>query len=733
MRLRLSSAPGFGSVAGLLWAFGGFLVLAVAWTWPLARHITRRVPQDQGDPLLNTWILWWNTQALPFTSAWWSPPVFYPMPGSLALSEHLLGVSAITTPLQWLGVGALTAYNISLILSFALSGFFTFLLVRYLATRGAPKSSSAATAAALIAGVAYGFAPYRASQLAHLQVLHSQWMPLALLAMHGYVDRGRRAWLALFAIAWLLQALSNGYYLLFFPVLIALWLAYFVDWRRAPRRGLHLVATWSAASLLLVPGLLEYRGVHAALGLARSFGEMLTFSGDLAAFTRRPPQLAFWPNLTSTNQETFLYPGIVAAILVIAGLAWPRRPVECVPADRARRPLLFYAGATVIASWLALGPAPAGAGIGVLGFPYTLLTYLPGFSALRVPARLVMLAYLCLAVAAGLGFARLAPTRPSRLRLMTAVVVAALAFDAWPRVMPLTAVPPRVLLPDVPGAAVLELPPDEDAASTAAMYRAMQHGRPLINGYSGHRPPHYRILAHSLRSGDPTVITQLARLRPLIIAINADWDRDGGFLDVVQSVPGIERRSVTSLGPVFLLPKQPALRVPPAGTALPFRAHTEGTNAAVLDLGRVHVVRTLGFPLRGHHRDFGARVEIEGSTDGRTWKSLWLDWTGGLALAGALEDPLVVPVRFVLPDVTVRYLRIHPVEDWMLREMQVESSVHRFIESSVHRFIDSSVHRFIGSSVHRFIGSSIHRSIDSSIHRPIGSSDYRSIDEPMIR
>lgn len=655
-------------MAGFFGALGGFLAAAVVWTWPLGAYLSRRVPQDPGDPVLNTWILWWNTQAIPFTDAWWSPPVFYPMAGSLALSEHLLGVAALTTPLQLMGASPLAAYNVSLILSFALSGFFAFLLVRYLLIRGTAGSSAfAATAAAVIAGAAYGFAPYRAGQLAHFQVLHSQWMPLALLAMHAYLDGGRRGWLVLFAAAWLLQSWSNGYYLLFFPVLIGLWLVYFVDWRRAPRRGVHLAAAWAGASILMLPGLLEYRHVQSSLGLARTLGEMLTFSADAAAFTRRSPQLALGPTLTSTNQETFLYPGIVACVVVLAGLALTarHRGHAAGTGPLRRPPLPFYAAAAVIMCWFAMGPAPAGAGMASLTLPYTALTYLPGFSGLRAPARFVMLGYLCLAAAAGLSFARLAAWRPARTGAKALLVLAALAADAWPRPMPLSPAPVRVQLPDVAGAAVLELPADVDVTSAAAMYRAMQHRRPLVNGYSGHQPPHYRILVHSLRSGDPTVVTELARLRPLIIAIDAGHDRDGGFLGLVQSVPGIELGSASGLGPVFVLPKQPARRIPPAGPALPFRASAAGRNAVVLDLGGVHVVRTITFPLRGHHRDLGARVEIEGSTDGQTWTSHWLDWTGGLALAGALEDPLLVPVRFILPDVPVRYLRIHPVEEWM--------------------------------------------------------------------
>jgi hypothetical protein len=44
------------------------------------------------------------------------------------------------------------------------------------------------------------------------------------------------------------------------------WLAWFVDWRLAPKRGLAIVAVWIAASLPLVPVLLKYREVQGPSG-----------------------------------------------------------------------------------------------------------------------------------------------------------------------------------------------------------------------------------------------------------------------------------------------------------------------------------------------------------------------------------------------------------------------------------------------------------------------------------
>jgi hypothetical protein len=392
-------------VAGHLAALGAFFALAVAWTWPLGRHLTSRVGPDAGDPVLNAWILWWNSQAVPFTDHWWSPPIFFPLEGAFALSEHLAGIALFTVPFQLAGLSPLGAANSALILSFALSAFFTYLLVRrLLAASGLPPFTIAA--AAFCAGMAFGFAPYRAGQLSHLQVLTTQWMPLALLGMHGYLADGRWRWLALTAFAWVVQALSNGYYLIFFPVLVAGWFAWFVGFGRQWRRGAVLLASYAAASLLLLPGLLQYLMVHQQLGLERHITEMRVFSGDLRAFLTPPHGLVFWPDLAFANQETFLFPGVTALALVALALVLRRG------LPPALYPLPFYASAALVMWWLSLGPALPEDGLPARLRLYTLLAELPGFGGLRVPARFAMLGYLCLAVAAGLALARLLPSAP---------------------------------------------------------------------------------------------------------------------------------------------------------------------------------------------------------------------------------------------------------------------------------------------------------------------------------
>ena len=637
-----------------------FAALAIAGTWPLATVLSSRIAFDPGDPFLNTWILWWNAQAAPFTSAWWSPPIFYPMPGALALSEHLAGIAVLTTPLIRLGGSPVLAYNAAFLLSYTLSGFFTYLLVKRL---------TGSDAAAFCAGLAYAFAPFRAGQLSHLQVLTSQWLPLQLLGLHLYVETRRRRHLATFAAAWILQGLSNGYYLLFAPALIGVWVCWFAGARRQWRVTMAIGAAWTLASLPLVPILFAYRRIHTSLGLGRSGGEILGFSGHLGSFANPPYMLAFWPPRAVPTVEDFLFPGVTVLVIIAAALvltAWRTRPSGVA----LRGTLLFYVLAALLMAALTLGPA--GPDDGVLGWvkPYQLLVHLPGFNGLRVPVRYAMLMALCLAVAAGIGLSMLQAAF-GWTRLFLGAAALGIALDGWMDPVGSSRPPGRVDLPEVPAAAVLELPPDDATVSVGAMFRSMTHRRPLVNGYSGYIPPHYAILSASLRRRDPSAVVELARGRPLLMLIAERHDPGGDFRRLIESIPGVEHRGVTTAGIAYVLPAQPHKRRPRGGTPLPFSVGWLPRSHVVLDLKSSHVVRNLEFPLRRHYPSLGRRIAIEVSEDGATWKTALEDWTGGTALAGALEDQVLVPIRFTLPDISARYLRIHPAEDWMTAELSV--------------------------------------------------------------
>src|ERR1700730_11168978 len=176
-------------------AVAAYGVLTLAMTWPLARSLGRELPADLGDPLLNCWILAWDgehilravTGQLGALREYWNANIFSPHPLALAYSEHLTAQAVMVLPVYAITKNPILTYNAAFLSTFLLSALGMFLLVRNL---------TGCLSAAFLAGVAYGFAPYRFGTLAHLQVLSSMWMPFVWLGFHRYFETRRLAPLA---------------------------------------------------------------------------------------------------------------------------------------------------------------------------------------------------------------------------------------------------------------------------------------------------------------------------------------------------------------------------------------------------------------------------------------------------------------------------------------------------------------------------------------------------------
>ena len=318
-------------------------LLAALYTWPLAANLRTALPSDPADPSLNAAILRWNATTLPFSAEWWSAPHYFPTDTVAAFTENLQGISVTATPVFWLTGSAIAAHNVSYFLTWPLSAFAVFLLVSRLTGR---------RDAAFPAGLIFAFTPYRTAEIAHIQSLSAFWLPVALLAAHAYLDEGRRRWLWLFAIAWLLQALSNGHYMLFGAIVIGLWMAYFsspaVRWRRA----LALSVTLVVASLPLAPVLLTYSAVHLRYGLKRDYNEILAYSARPHSWFETTGDAWFWRQFLPVGKDA-LYPGAAGVLcVVIAALVLMRR-------HRARQPVRGAAG------WVRACAAVVG-GVGML-------------------------------------------------------------------------------------------------------------------------------------------------------------------------------------------------------------------------------------------------------------------------------------------------------------------------------------------------------------------------------
>ena len=323
-----------------------YVGMTLAWAHFMRGSLTTSFPHDSGDPLLNSWILWWNAARVPFSAAWWNAPAFYPATGVAAFTESLVGFAPLTNPVIWISGNSVLAHNLALLASFPLAGFCAYLLC-YEITRD--------RAAAFVGGIAFAFAPYRVAQIPHLQVLQSCWLPLVLFALHRYLATAQTRWLALFGAAWILNAWTNGYYLLFLAVLLAGWLTWFVI---APGRWRDLVRIVSAAGIASVPlavVLWKYQSIHARYGFARDFEEIRGFSADIAALVNGSSQLTLWGWVRRfPHPEGELFPGVALVVLIIVGLFVVLASVPSAPSAEHRWRRVLRAGA-VVAGLVSIG------------------------------------------------------------------------------------------------------------------------------------------------------------------------------------------------------------------------------------------------------------------------------------------------------------------------------------------------------------------------------------------
>src|SRR6185436_4171578 len=251
----------------------------------LALGLGSDVPGDFGDSLLNMWILGWGAEHVPRLligsigwAEFWNANIFHPEPLALALSEHLFGQVLQILPVYWLTGNIILCYNLLFIATFALSAFGTYLLVRDL---------TGDKRAAFIAGLVYGFLPYRIASVPHVQVMSSQWMPFALYGLNRYVTTGSTRALAGGTAALVMQNWSCGYYLLYFAPFVPL----FVVHRMWTHEKLNDVRIWTglaiagAATLMLsLPFLLPYQEASEMFGFQRPFGEVVLFSANVWSY-----------------------------------------------------------------------------------------------------------------------------------------------------------------------------------------------------------------------------------------------------------------------------------------------------------------------------------------------------------------------------------------------------------------------------------------------------------------
>ena len=394
-----------------------YSILTLGLLWPLFSHLSSALIGPREDNLNDLWDTWYLLIAH-------DPGHFF----RTTLLRFPEGTSLIYQSFAWpqlftvfvlsrffgTGIHTLTALqNLTILASFPLAGAGAFYLVRHFVR---------SAAGALIGGFVFAFNPSHVAHVMHHAGVSSiEFVPFFVLAYLLALERRSNLWLGGAAIFWALGALSCWYYLFYGLYFVGFQWIYLRlrdrkwphDWAlEAPLR----CAIWTVVLLspLLVPMVFT-----SGASVYEDGGN--TFVADLLGYVMVPPEhllsglgSAIYSRFSGYPWEATVYFGLIN----LAALTW-----ACLRTGVSRSSLCFYVVfGMLFFSVLASGEQLHAAGLVTFFYlPDWILDKLPFFANVRAPSRIIVYAYLFLAI--GVGFA-IAKALQERSRIRSAIVTA---------------------------------------------------------------------------------------------------------------------------------------------------------------------------------------------------------------------------------------------------------------------------------------------------------------------
>lgn len=462
-----------------------FVLMAIVQTWPLASDPAHLSRNDNADTVLNEWALAWVAhQSVTSPLHLFDANIFHPERYTLAYSESMIVQSTMAAPLFWLGATPVLAYNLVLMAGFALNGF----VMAWIMRRWTGRSD-----AALVGGMLFAYNAHILTRLPHMQALHVEFLPLGLYMWDRLLHTPRFKPAVMLGVLCALQALTSVYLLVFTLCgMTAAALARTSEWLTRLRvMGPLLAVAVVAAAIVATPFLWPYLWVHQTLGFERSLDDTSGLAASLASYLSSPSRLHYglW-SYKWFGESSALFPGVTATLLaacaVLRGTAFR---------DPRARMCLVMGIAGVLLSF----------GVRVPGFTF-LFEHVPFLRVVRVVSSYGYLGLVGLAVVASYGVIELRRVIPARAWTPTFACIL-LLVTLEPMAAPLELSPfdgtKRIYdrVRNEKDAVVIELPFYTESAGFAQaryMLNSTRHWRPMLNGYSGYRPPSYYATAEAV-------------------------------------------------------------------------------------------------------------------------------------------------------------------------------------------------------------------------------------------
>jgi len=477
-----------------------FVLLTLAFTRPLYKHLSTHIDGGLGDNLYFIWQIGWFKQAifdlkqLPFHSFLLNFPYGY----NLATTEIAPLQLAFALPFALAGQTVL-GYNISMLLTFVLAGLFMSYWVQH---------STGSKAAGLLAGTAYAFLPYHMVHFlsGHLNISAIQWFPLYFWGFTGILTEEekspRNIWLLAIGLSGV--ALTSQYYLYTtFVVSALILLIYFLFLQRRQFLNGAIWKQFLFAGLLSIPalavGVVPYMLVHNS-GEARSLQDVMQFSAGLSDYLLPFTRHFLWGKWVWAHfprdlwNEATLYIGLPLTVLAMIGFARRRQ-------NNNRKLFQIFLSGFLVSLILSMGTNltwmeqpvridPHSWLGGIFNNPEGLI-YLPGYfffktipfyDIMRAWMRIGVFALLFNCAAAGIGLAWLLRRWPRWQSLLAAAAVGLVLLDFYVTPNSLSRVQPREVdlwLAEQPYGGQVQLPLKQ-SYEEYSLYYTLTSQKPII-------------------------------------------------------------------------------------------------------------------------------------------------------------------------------------------------------------------------------------------------------------
>jgi len=477
-----------------------YLALAIAMTWPAARHIGSRYPGHGNDLILFPWQFWrLKRDLLLGENPFYTTLLYYPQGVSLAYSNTPWALFALWLPIQAV-VGPVGAYGVLFFVALVGNGYAGYRLFRELLIEDRPAglSSRWLEVAALLAGVILLARPWILSKDSHFSRMFQMGTPLAALFLLRYYRLGRLRdalgaafWIAVTGlIAW--QQLVMGAFVLGGLIL----------WRLVLRRPegwgqllLHTLLIALAAAAVMAPFAAP---MFSALQTWEDPSDVLMDSStdkqtDLVSLVAPPvghPARPLWVTAYYDRPKNAAFLGYAALALAILGVArHPRRSAAWGLLSAAC--IVLALGAELEIDQRTYPTVP---------LPYMVLRNSFLFGMIREPSRWNHTLTLPFSMAAAWGGVALmqALRRPATRAAAVALAGVVIGIEAGSVVLPYNTMEPhtptwyQTLAEEADSFGILDLPTHDRYYDKWYMYYQITHGKGIVGGHVSRRPSEAR-------------------------------------------------------------------------------------------------------------------------------------------------------------------------------------------------------------------------------------------------